>query len=290
MGVSGNGPARPQQLVRPTPGRRRDVPRLLPVAEPNRSRGARGLRADMGDGAPLVQPRPGEHQATDAQRGGAGARSAGPVLPGPALARAPASPTTACTTHFFNQSSLSPTIGCTAVRDTPKLYAYVNTINHVPAVQPKPTDKNAAEGIGPIDFGVQGVLYLVDTPADNGAFCKLPTPVFCTRLDTPPPMLCGSQNLPVAQTVFPSSTSASAPGSPASLPTPTRSNRCASLALSPLPFIFSYKSYKSLCGAGPPGPRSDARSGPCGGYGDLAIRAATYLEFQRRRRAPCCPV
>ena len=67
-------------------------------------------------------------------------------------------------------------------RDTPTLYAYVNTINHVPAVQPKPTDRNAQEGVGPIAFGVQGVLYLVDTPEDNGAFCEpfRPRPSFCS--------------------------------------------------------------------------------------------------------------
>ena len=58
--------------------------------------------------------------------------------------------------------------------DTATLYAYVNTINHVPARQPSALATNAAEGVGEIEFGVQGVLYLVDTPAEQGAFCAVP--------------------------------------------------------------------------------------------------------------------
>ena len=54
----------------------------------------------------------------------------------------------------------------------------------MPAVQPKPTDRNAQEGVGPIAFGVQGVLYLVDTPEDNGAFCETGHPhLRCARSD-----------------------------------------------------------------------------------------------------------
>jgi hypothetical protein len=32
----------------------------------------------------------------------------------------------------------------------------------------------SAAAVGPLDFGVQGVLYLVDTPAENGAFTCVP--------------------------------------------------------------------------------------------------------------------
>jgi hypothetical protein len=55
--------------------------------------------------------------------------------------------------------------------DTPNFYTYINTIHEdYPAYQPEPGARNAAEGIGPIPFQVQGVLYLVDVPEDNGAF------------------------------------------------------------------------------------------------------------------------
>ena len=39
--------------------------------------------------------------------------------------------------------------------------------------------------VGPLPFSVQGVLYLVDTPAENGAFTCETAASFCSRTGRP---------------------------------------------------------------------------------------------------------